>query len=375
MNFLKDNWKIFFNAFSLLANTIIGVGFFALPYITLQTGFKIILLYFLILTTLVIIVHEIFGQISLKTPDYKRFPGFVEYHLGKKVGKISVLTTIFSLLGSILVYLIVGGEFLGDLLFKNSNFLLASILYWLIGTIIIFLDIKIVSKVSSLSLLFLLAILFSIFLKGKSFFNLNNIPLNPKILNFKTLFLPYGPILFSLWGASIIPEIEEMISDRKYLLPKIIKSAILFSSLCYLFFIITILGITGKSTTPSALSGLKTFLGDKFSVLVFLFGLITTFTSYISLGLTLKKILIYDLKIKKVLSIFIIAFVPLILFLSGIKNFIEVISFLGAIILGIDGILILLIYKKIESKKSKISLGLISIFILGIIYEFLTILK
>ena len=375
MDFLKDNWKIFFNAFSLLANTIIGVGFFALPYITLQTGFKIILLYFLILTTVVIIVHEIFGQISLKTPDYKRFPGFVEYHLGKKIGKISVLTTIFSLLGSILVYLIVGGEFLGNLLFKNSNFLLPSILYWLIGTIIIFLDIKIVSKVSSLSLLFLLAILFSIFLKGKSFFNLNNISLNPTILNFKTLFLPYGPILFSLWGASIIPEIEEMISDRKYLLPKIIKSAILFSSLCYLFFIITILGITGKSTTPSALSGLKTFLGDNFSVLVFLFGLITTFTSYISLGLTLKKILIYDLKVKKVLSIFIIAFVPLILFLSGIKNFIEVISFLGAIILGIDGILILLIYKKIESKKSKISLGLISIFILGIIYEFLTILK
>jgi hypothetical protein len=89
----------------------------------------------------------------------------------------------------------------------------------------------------------------------------------------------------------------------------------------------------------------------------------------------LKKILIYDLKVKKVLSIFIIAFVPLILFLSGIKNFIEVISFLGAIILGIDGILILLIYKKIDAKKSKISLGLILIFILGIIYEFLTILK
>jgi len=153
MKFLNDNWKIFFNAFSLLANTIIGVGFFALPYITLQTGFKIILFYFLILTTLIIIVHEIFGQISLKTPDYKRFPGFVKYHLGKKIGKISVLTTIFSLLGSILVYLIVGGEFLGDLLFKNSNFLLPSILYWLIGTIIIFLDIKIVSKVSSLSLL------------------------------------------------------------------------------------------------------------------------------------------------------------------------------------------------------------------------------
>jgi amino acid permease len=375
MDFLKDNWKILFNAFSLLANTIIGVGFFALPYITLQTGFKIILLYFLILTTLIIIVHEIFGQISLKTPDYKRFPGFVEYHLGKKIGKISVLTTIFSLLGSILVYLIVGGEFLGDLLFKNSNFLLPSILYWLIGTIIIFLDIQIVSKVSSWSLLFLLAILFSIFLKGKTFFNLNNIPLNPKILNFKTLFLPYGPILFSLWGASIIPEIEEMILEKKYLLSKIIKSAILFSSLCYLFFIIIVLGITGKNTTPSALTGLKTFLGDKFSVLVFLFGLITTFTSYISLGLTLKKILIYDLKVKKVLSIFIIAFVPLILFLFGIKNFIAIISFLGAIILGIDGILILLIYKKLDAKKSKISLGLILIFILGIIYEFLSILK
>ena len=63
---------------------MIGVGFLSLPYITLQAGIWLTLLYFLVLTALVVVINLIFCQISLKTPDFKRFPGFVGYYLGAR---------------------------------------------------------------------------------------------------------------------------------------------------------------------------------------------------------------------------------------------------------------------------------------------------
>ena len=99
-----------------------------------------------------------------------------------------------------------------------------------------------------------------------------------------------------------------------------------------------------------------------------LFGLVATFTSFIALGLTLKKVFCYDLKIEKNLAFFITCFSPLALFLIGIKSFISIISFVGVTMLGIEGILILLMYQKLTRKKL-LTLPLVLIFIIGIIYE------
>ena len=146
--------------------------------------------------------------------------------------------------------------------------------------------------------------------------------------------------------------------------------------LVYLFFIYLILGITGNQTTESALSGLKNFLGPAIFNIGLLFGLLTTFTSFITVGLTLKKTFWYDLKVPKLAAWSLTCFLPLVLFLIGIKNFIPVISFVGGVMLGIDGILILLMYRKIKTGKLCFLAGpLILIFALGIIYEIIYFFK
>jgi hypothetical protein len=58
----------------------------------------------------------------------------------------------------------------------------------------------------------------------------------------------------------------------------------------------------------------------------------------------------------------------MILFLIGLKSFISIVSFIGGVLLGIEGILILLMYKKIGGKKIAIY-PLLLIFVLGIAYE------
>ena len=168
----------------------------------------------------------------------------------------------------------------------------------------------------------------------------------------------------------MIPETEEILGEKKVILKKIIPIAILIPLFIYLFFIYLILGITGPQTTESALTGLKNFLGDGIVSLGLFFGILTTFTSFITLGLTLKKVFWYDLKIPQNLAWLIACFVPLILYLLGMQNFIAVIGFMGAVMIGIEAILIILMYRRLEAAWGRfLTYPLILIFVLGIIYE------
>jgi len=180
--------------------------------------------------------------------------------------------------------------------------------------------------------------------------------------------LPYGAIMFSLWGTGLIPEIEEMLRGSKKSLKKVIIAGTLIPAAVYLVFIFLILGITGPQTTDSALLGLKNVLGNGIISIALLIGVITTFIAFIACGLLLKKVFMYDLGVKELPAWVFVCFIPLILFLLGVNSFINLISFVGGILLGIDGILIMLMYRKIGGKPI-IVYPLMLVFILGIIYS------
>jgi len=360
-----------------LAGTIIGVGLFSLPYITSRVGIWVILGYFLGLGALSIIIHLLFAEVALRTPDFLRIPGFVKFHLGKSAGKIAFLTFTFGMFGALLAYLIIGGEFLTSLMppvfiAPQFNQIFYTLIYFTIGTLIIYSGSKTVAKIELLGLIVFFLILLVIFYKGLPYFSFSKLISSPKG---KDLFLPYGPILFALWGTAIIPEIEEMLGKKKKFLKKIIPLAIFLPILAYLSFIFLITAISGQETSKEAITGLRSFLGDGIINSALLFGLLTTFTSFIMLGLTLQKVFWYDLKMNKKLAWLITCFIPLVLFLAGFKDFIDVIAFVGGVLLGIDGIFIILMYRKVKKKRLIFVYPLILIFILGMIYQIIYFFK
>jgi len=357
-----------------LAGTIIGVGIFSLPYLASQVGFWTIVFYLLILGIVAIFIHLIFSELSLGAPDFRRLPGFADFYLGKWGKRIATLSFIIGLLGTILAYLIVGGEFLANLALPvfGGNILIWTLVYFLAGAGLIYFGIKAIEKIEFWGLVLFLAALIFVFIKGLPVFNLSNLFIvHSSQFTVSSLFLPFGPILFSLWGLSLIPEIEEQLGDNKKILKKVVSLAVLIPIFVYIFFVIAILGISGGQTTESALIGLKSFLGSKVMAIGFLFGVLATFTSFITLGLTLKKVFNFDLKISEKLAWFIACFIPLALFLFGLKNFIQVISFVGGIMFSIDGIIICLMYQKFRKTKKAAILAFIFslIFILAIIYQ------
>ncbi len=362
---------------SILVGTIIGVGLFALPYVTMKAGIWVVLGYFVLLGTMAILVNYIFSELAIHTPDFKRLPGFAKIYLGEKGRKVALISGILGLTGVALAYIILGGEFLYQLLGESlgGSARFYGLLYFVAGAIVILLGIKTTSSVSFWGVILFFLILILGFVRGFPYLEISNLWTNK--INVPDIFLPYGVILFSLSGTALIPEIEEFLGEDKHLLKKIILPGILIPAIIYLLFIFLILGITGNQTTEFAIDGLGDFLGNGVVSLMFLFGLVTTFTSFIVLGLTLKKIFWFDLNIPKNWAWFLACFPALFLYLLGFQDFIQIIGFLGAVMFATDSILINLMYRKLGLTKPEaickfkrfLVYPLIFVFLLGILYE------
>ncbi len=364
--------KSFIGALSVFIGTIVGVGIFGLPYIALKSGFLLVIIYFLFLSIVAIFIHWLYAKVCLGTDGVHRFPGYIRQYLGKTWEKVSFLNLGVGLTGALLAYLIVGGEFL-KLLFSNwfgGNSLIYSLIFFSFGSYLIFKGIKSVSQIETWLIIALFVLLFVFFIKTFPFINTDYFA----AVNPKNFFLPYGVILFSLWGSALVPEVKEMLKGDGIALKKLIIFGIIISTLIYLFFIYIIFGSCGNSTSKEAISGLSIVLGDNIIKFGFIFGVLACFTSFIALGLTLKKVFWYDFGFSKNLSWFIACFLPLFLFLIGLREFIEIIGFIGAVAIGIEGILVVFLYKQFLKQKYSYKMNpvyylLSMLFILGIVFE------
>ena len=159
------------------------------------------------------------------------------------------------------------------------------------------------------------------------------------------LFLPFGIFLFSLIGWNAVPEVEKILIKKKNL-KKVIFWAIILSIIFYFLFGLIISGVTGSQTTKEPFEALLPFLGRKIIILGGIFGLLAVSTSFLILANYLKNTLRFDYHLPYFLSFFLAVFLPQILFLIGIREFITIIAFVGTFIGLIEGIMIILIYKR-----------------------------
>lgn len=372
--------KKFFPALAILIGVIIGAGIFGIPYVVARSGVIPGLFYFLILGGTVLLLHLFFGEIVLRTKEKHRLVGFAQKYLGRS-GKILItVSTIFGMTGALLAYLILGGEFLKIIfspLFDLQSRTL-SLFFWVILLYFIFKGVKVIARTEIFTNLAFFIIIFIVFCFLLPKINLENFIL----INPKNIFLPYGVIMFALVGLVAVPEITEILrtpEERKSLKKIIITASVVVITL-YFLFSLAVVGVSGKDTSPEALSGLVPFLGQKVIILGALFGVITLADSFLVICLSLKNVLIYDYNFPKALAFFISSGLPIILFLIGFRSFIGVIGFVGTILGMIEGIVILLIFtkvKKLGDRESEYSLKapsfllyfLMAIFIFGAISQ------
>ncbi|MFH1376282.1 MAG: aromatic amino acid transport family protein [Candidatus Woesearchaeota archaeon] len=373
---MNNNNTHTYKAVAVLAGTVVGAGILGIPYVIAKAGFLTGIAIILILGLAILMLNLFVGEIVLRTPGNHQLPGYAGKYLGKWGKIIMTFTLLLGIYGALIAYIIGEGESLAALF--GGTPLVFSLIFFSIVAIIVFLGLKTVVKseaifVTGVSLLILLIAAVAIF-SGKM--DLSNLAeFNP--LN---LFIPYGVILFAFLGTSSIPQMKEYLSHDRKLMRKAIIIGSLIPIVAYLLFAFITLAITGTTTTEIATIGLGNALGPSIVIFGNLLAIFAMFTSFLTLSLAMKELYHYDLKLNKHLGWALTMFVPLIIFLLGVKSFIQVIGLTGAFVGGIDGILIVLMYwraRKLGKRQPEYKLGkmhlvgifIIILFILGIIYQ------
>jgi len=336
-------------ALASLIGTIIGAGVFGIPYVMAKSGIIFCLFYFLILGAAALFLHLFFGEIVLRTKKKHRLIGYTEKYLGGRAKILVSFSTIIGTIGALLAYIILGGNFLKIIFPASLSSLQFSLILWVALSFFVFLGMRSIGWIQVLMNAGLFGAAFLIFLYGFPKLDIGNFILaNPKYI-----FLPYGVILFSLVGWNAVPEIETILIKKRNL-RKVIFWAIVISLSFYFLFSLFINGLTGQNTTQEAFEGLIPILGQKIMILGGIFGFFTISTSFLILANYLKNTLIFDYRFPFLLAFVLAVFSPLVLFLIGIREFIWVIAFVGTFMGLIDGIAIILIYKKAKKQGDKI---------------------
>jgi len=385
---MKD--KKFFFGLATLIGTIVGAGIFGIPYAISRSGVIPSLFYLIILGGAVLFLHLFFGEIVLRTKEKHRLVGYSKKYLGDWGKRLITISTIVGTVGTLLAYIIIGGDFL-KIVFSflapsvgGMASLYFSLIFWAGLVCFIFRGIKLIAPTEFLTNSIFFLIIFLVI-----FFALPKIDVQNFILiSLPDVFLPYGIILFALAGWTAIPEIGEILKTKKE--RKGYKKAIIISILAaislYLVFSLAVVGISGKATSPDVFSGLIPFLGSEIIFFGALAAVITLADSFLVIGLYLKNTLIYDYKFPEFLAASVSCGLPLVLFLVGFRNFIEVIGFVGIIIGAFEGVAILLIFKKAKTlgdREPEYSLKvppfliyfLITIFVVGAISQIFYFIK
>jgi len=344
---MKDKSSVF--ALASLIGTIIGAGVFGIPYVMAKSGIVFCLFYFIILGTIVLVLHLFFGEIILRTKQKYRLIGYTEKYLGKKAKILVSFSTILGTIGSLLAYIILTNNFLKIILPAYINSLYVNLILLLFLSFFVFSGIKKISRAQFIMNSCFFAAIFIIFFSALPKININNFIL----INSEHIFLPYGVILFSLVGWNAVPGIEKILIEKKNL-KKTIFQAMAICICFYFFFGLFISGVTGGQTSQEAFQGLIPFLGQRAMILGAIFGIFTVSTSFLTSANYLKNTFIFDYKISSLVSFNLVIFIPLILFLIGIRQFIWVIAFIGTFMGLVDGTVISLIYKKAKKYGDRI---------------------
>ncbi len=183
-------------------------------------------------------------------------------------------------------------------------------------------------------------------------------------------FLPYGIFLFALSGASVIPEVVDTLgaSAHKKIFPVIVAGSVI-AILIYAAFSLTIIGLAGGMPPHDSLSVLATSIGHRAYVVGTLLGLLAVITSYIALGLELRYTFEYDLGRSQRVAWALTAFVPLIIYLAGVRSFILLLDIIGAVGVGVEGVIIAALARRVLGTRMLVAGGVALALAAGAIFE------
>ncbi len=361
-------------AYGLFTGGVIGVGVFGLPAALQQAGLAVFLIHVVIVGILAWWLQRCMLDIVLATPGKHRVPGYARHYLGSVGFSIATIANLLGLFGALVAYLVAGGAFaqlvLEGMLPLSPSTAIAA--YMLPGALLLLFGLQSLPTLELLILALFLAILGVLPFAAGDAFAVSRLSLTGHATS---VMLPFGVLLFSLWGVSLIPETVELSQRRLFRAASVLTAGLVTAGIAYVVFAMFIAGVTGSATTDDALTGLQSVLDNRFVRIAALFGILTTFSSYLAQGLTLLRTFTLDFKLPRLLAWGITIGAPLAFVLFGTHSLLSVLALTGAVFLGVEGVVVLLIRHAVARSSAErtslfIPLGVAaSLLVVGVLSE------
>lgn len=349
-NYLKAN-KQFLHSTAALVGTMVGVGIFGIPFVFAKAGFWVGFGYLVFTAIITTVGYLTFAEMVLRTDGRHELSGYAEVYLGAWAKKVILVSLTLGVYGALLAYIIVAGDFLHNI-FSHLVFWPTqaySILFFIAGSLLVLVGLRAIAWVEFGLMLLYIGVILIVFGFGVPKIEIANFSgVNPAFW-----FLPYGVLLFAFGGLTAVPIQRDILRGKEKLLKKSILTAIILVASLYLLFAVTVVGVSGDVTSPDAVSGLFDFLGPRIIFLGSVFGILAVTTSFLLLGTALLDVFTWDYKVRRIWAWLLVVVPPLALYLSGLRNFIDIISLVGAVALGVEPIILMIAYRKAKKHGSR----------------------
>lgn len=331
-------------AVALIFSGTVGAGVLGLPYAIAKVGSIIGIFYIIGIGALMIGFNLLVGEIAVRTKGDFQLVGLAKKYLGRAGGWLmSVLVYLVSF-GVIVVYIIGEGESLAALLGGPSFGW--SVIFWFIGSIVVFIGLRVIKVADTILSLLLLSVIFFIIAISTPNMELVNFSYH----NLASLLLPFGVVLFAFSGSGAVLEAHSLVGADKRLFRKAILLAGGIIVAVYLVFALVVLGVTGAHTTEIATIGLGNKVGRTVFLLGNIFAALAMATSFITNSLFFRDSLRWDYRLPRWKASLLVCGVPMVLYLLGLRSFIAAIDLIGGVFFSLEMLLVILIYWQAKRK-------------------------
>ncbi len=306
---------------ALIVGTLVGAGVLSLPYAASKVGLipAISILFGVMLLTLftALIVLKLSAE-----QGGAQMSIIAKGSLGNAGGWLMFLSIMLMGFGAFLAY-ISGIGTLFTALF-GINEVIGALLFWILASTIIYKGLEASGKTELIMSFLLLLIFIGVTAMLVPHANVQN----ALYTDFSGIFSMIGVVIFAFGAHTIIPDVYKGIGSYKKT-KNVIILAFLIPTAIYAVFMITFLMVFGKNTPEIATQGLESIYNEWGAIIGNTLPLIAITTSYIGLGLAQQSNSKEFLKIKKPTAWALTVVPPLVIYLLGVRNFADVLSFSG----------------------------------------------
>lgn len=375
----KDRFSTNLQAIALLTGTTIGAGVLGIPYVVAKTGFLTGMLYLLGIGVVLMVLHLMLGEVTLRTKGYRHLPGYAEKYLGKRAKHTMFIANMILIYGALSAYMIGAGEALAEITPFSPYFI--SLGFFAVAGFFVVRGLKAVTQVELIFVIGMVTMILSLAMLavGGGF-------LQPEFYATQSTFadfgLPFGVMVFSYFSLTTVPELRQVLGKYRSDLDNVIVIGAAIPIVLYLIFTATVIGVVGENVSEVATVSLGRILGPGVKAIVNFFATSSMFTSFLALGSALTHMYAQDYKIHRERAVWFTLLPPLALVVFGANSFVGMLGFSGAVSGTVVTALVVAMYWRAKEKSMRapeFSLGemlvggvaIVTFMTIGVIWQFL----